>query len=66
MITAELPNVTVSGRYSITETCKALGIHRNTLRRFTDEGLIRCGFRKMNARKFYQGSEILRFWQEQM
>lgn len=65
MITSMEPKVNAAGRYSVTETCKALGIHRNTLRRFTDEGLINCGFRKATARKFYNGNEILRFWRAQ-
>ena len=65
MITATEPNVIESGRYSITQTCAALGIHRNTLNRYTESGLIRCGFRKENMRKFYKGSEILRFWRAQ-
>lgn len=62
MITAIEPQVQPTGRYSVSETCKHLGIHRNTLRKFTDEGKIKCGFRRESARKFYLGSEIRRFW----
>lgn len=66
MITSEEPQVTMTGRYSVTDTCKHLGIHRNTLRRATEAGNIKCGFRKDTARKFYLGSEIKRFWESQM
>lgn len=66
MITAIEPKVALDGRYSITEACKALGIHRNTLLKYTEQGMIRCGFRKINARKFYKGSEIIRFWREHL
>ena len=66
MITSVEPNVVESGRYSVMETCAALGIHRNSLRKYTDMGLIKCGFRKLSARKFYAGREILKFWRAQM
>ena len=66
MITAIEPKVAETGRYSITETCNVLGIHRNSLRKYTDQGFIKCGFRKVTARKFYTGSEILRFWRAQL
>lgn len=66
MITELEPAVSTTGRYSIEKTAKVLGIHRHTLRRYTDSGLIKCGFRRESARKFYLGSEILRFWKAQM
>ena len=61
-MTAEEPKVNATGRYDVTRTCSALEIHRNTLRRYTEQGLIKCGFHKGTARKFYLGSEIIRFW----
>ncbi len=51
--------------YTIAETCELLDIHRDTLRKYTFAGSIRCGFRRCNGRKFYLGSEILRFWKAQ-
>lgn len=66
MITPTEPNVNVTGRYSVTETSAALGIHRNSLRKYTELGLIKCGFRRHTARKFYLGSEILKFWRAQL
>lgn len=62
MITAEEPQVAIAGRYSVKETCEHLGIHRNTLRKYTDEGDIKCIFRRPSGRKAYLGQEILRFW----
>lgn len=41
MVTAIEPQVAPTGRYSVGETCKHLGIHRNTLRKYTDEGHIK-------------------------
>lgn len=66
MITSIEPNVSDSGRYSVMETCAVLGIHRNSLRKYTEMGLIKCGFRKLKARKFYTGREILKFWRAQL
>lgn len=66
MITAIEPQVSETGRYSVTETCKVLGIHRNSLKKYTEQGLIKCGFRKQTARKFYSGREILKFWRAQL
>ena len=66
MITATEPRVAADGRYSVSQTCTALGIHRNTLHRYTELGLIKCGFRRETARKFYKGSEIVRFRRAQL
>jgi excisionase family DNA binding protein len=61
MVTEE-PKISDAGRYSVTETAKLLGIHRDTLRRYTESRLIKFGLRRTNGRKFYLGSEIKRFW----
>ena len=63
---AEQPNVQLTSRYTVTETCTILGIHRNTLRRYTNRGVIQSGFRKSTLKRFYLGSEILKFWQRQL
>lgn len=65
MVTNE-PQVSLSGRYSIEETCKHLGIDRSTLRRYTNKGKIKYGVRKATSRKFYLGSEIIRLWRTQL
>lgn len=56
------PNISTSGRYSISETCNALGISRETLRKYTTSGEIKCSYRRATQRKFYKGSDILSFW----
>jgi predicted site-specific integrase-resolvase len=61
-MTAEETKVSREGRYSVAQTCLALGISRNTLRKYTDEGYIKCGYRRGTCRKFYSGNEIRRFW----
>lgn len=56
------PQVSDTGRYSINDASRILGIHRNTLRNHTENGFIKCGFRRTNGRRFYTGSEIKRYW----
>lgn len=56
------PQVAKTGTYSIGETCKLLGIHRQTLRRYTNAGYISARHRRVGSRIFYTGMEILRFW----
>ena len=58
------PPVALHGRYSINECCALLGIHRNTLQRYTTKGLIKCDVRKGTFRKTYSGLEIMRFWNQ--
>ena len=65
MVTTE-PKVSTTGRYGVMQTCELLGIHKKTLNRYTMAGLISCGFRRQTCRKFYLGSEIVRFWRLQM
>lgn len=56
------PKVADNGRYTVTETCKALGIHRNTLRRWVQAGKMKVKFRRIDNRKVFEGSEIKRAW----
>ena len=62
----DMPKVLPTSRYSVTETCKLLGIHRNSLRKYTQAGRIKSGVRKSTAKKFYLGSEIINFWNRQI
>lgn len=64
----EEPKVSPTARFSIGEAAEILGIHRNTLRRHTNVGPagIDCRHRKSNGRKFYTGSDIVKFWKASM
>lgn len=61
-MTNEAPQVKPAGRYSVTETCAILGVHRSTLRRWTMAGAITASHHKGTGKKFYTGREITRFW----
>jgi predicted site-specific integrase-resolvase len=56
------PKVADAGRYTMTETCKALDIHRNTLRRWVQAGKMKVKFRRIDNRKVIEGKEIKRAW----
>lgn len=62
MMTPERPSVTPDGRYTVTQTCAALGIHRGTLQRYTERGHIRPHYRRADGRKVYLGRDIIRLW----
>ena len=65
-MTETKPYINVNSRYSISQTAKLLGIHRNTLRNYTNRGAIRCYVRPLSYKKFYLGQDILKFWQSKL
>ncbi len=60
MITSVEPQVNPTERYTISQTCNLLGIHRNTLRSYVNAGYIKS-IQKIHGQRF-KGTEILRFW----
>ncbi len=60
MITSVEPRVNPTERYTISQTCNLLGIHRNTLRSYVNAGYIKS-IQKIHGQRF-KGTEILRFW----
>lgn len=56
------PKVIPTARYELRDASRALGIHKSTLLNWTKQGLIRAGVRKVNGRKCWLGSELLRCW----
>ena len=62
-MTSTRPNVVLDAKYSVSETAKLLGVHRNTIRNLAEAKKLAFGVRKHNTRqKFFWGREILRFW----
>lgn len=60
---SEQPNVRPAGRYSVTETCRLLGVHRNTLLKWRHSGFLRpSGCHRVNGRMYYTGLDIIKFW----
>lgn len=65
-MTPNEPQVADTARYSQREAATILGIHRNTLRRYTEQHLIRCSFRRTNGRPYYTGRAIRQLWRSQI
>ena len=55
------PTCPDTARYPIGKAAELLGIHRNTLRRYTDEMRIRC-IRRPSGKTYYTGKELRRLW----
>ena len=65
MTTTE-PQVADTARFSQREAADILGIHRNTLRRYTEQHLIRCGYRRTSGRPYYTGRALRQLWRSQL
>lgn len=59
----EMPSISENSRYTIGATAKALGMHRNTIRKYCDCGILKFSYR-MGTRKLIEGREIIRLWKE--
>lgn len=47
--------------YTTSEACSFLGVHRTTLWRYVQRGVLRCSYRRGNGRPFFKGAELIRF-----
>ncbi len=65
-MTVHEPIVNDNDRLELMATAKALGAHRSSVLRWTHMGILQCGIRKSNGRRFWTGREIKRFWRAMM
>jgi len=56
----KLADIDLGGVYTIGETCTLLGVHRNTLRRYTRQNKITAQVRKADGKVMYRGRDIER------
>lgn len=61
MTTTE-PQIPDTAKLPVVKAAEVLGIHRVTLRRYINDGLMRVGYHKHNKRAFITGRELKRFW----
>lgn len=64
-MTAEEPQVSLTGRYSPTEAAKILQIARATVYKYVQNGKVKIGLRRSNNRMFIPGTEIMKLWKAQ-
>lgn len=57
---AKLPEIEAGRLYTIGETCTMLDIHRNTLRRYTQQNKIKARIRLSDGKVLYRGRDIQR------
>lgn len=62
-IVYEMPDVKKTSRYTVGQAAKILGVHRNTLCAYCNQGLIKYTFR-IGRKKLIMGHELIRFWAE--
>lgn len=66
MITTR-PDIVPGGRYSQADAARALGVHRNTIRRWTYDGVLKMRMRRApSTRPFYLGSDLLALWGDEI
>lgn len=65
MMTRNEPNIADTARLGICDAAKVLGVHRTTLARWTEQGLVKCGIRRTNGRIFYTGRALISLWRSQ-
>lgn len=58
------PNVAKTGKYTVTEACKRLEIHRNTLNRYLRAGLVKCSYSPISGKKYFAGVELVKLWRK--
>lgn len=59
------PMVNDTDRLNVTQAAAVLGINRSTLRRHSDDGLIRFSVNQRTGYRKYTGREIKRYWRMQ-
>lgn len=61
MITSK-PDITPDGYYQMNAAAQALQISRTSLHRYTEKGIIKASVRRVNGRRIWKGSELLKLW----
>lgn len=64
-LTMSEPMVNDTDRLNVTQAAAVLGINRSTLRRHSDEGLIKFSVNQRTGYRKYSGRDIKRYWRTQ-
>jgi len=65
-MTNTIPEVNPNARMELREAAEALGVDKSTIQRWTDDGRLKLGgIKQANNRKYWLGSELIRFWKSQ-
>lgn len=58
---SEKPKIEATSRYSVTQAAKLLGLHRNTIRKYCNAGILNYTFR-IGKKKLIRGKELIELW----
>lgn len=61
-MTAEQPNVSRAGRYSVLHAARLMQVAPNTIRNWIKRGDIQCSIRKTTNTIYIEGAELLKVW----
>lgn len=62
-ISLDLPKLEATSRYSVGQAAKALGVHRNTICKYCNSGILKYSYR-VGKKKLIDGTELIRLWKE--
>ena len=60
-IVCQKPKIDPTSRFTVTQSAKILGVHRNTIRTYCNSGLINFSYR-VGKRKVILGKELIKLW----
>ena len=60
------PIVELTAKYELRDACGIMGVTASCLAKWTEKGVVKCGRKKLNGRRFWTGAELLRAWKAQM
>lgn len=65
-MTVSEPIINDTDRLELKDAAEALKAHKSSILRWTHMGLLHCGIRRSNGRRFWTGKELKRFWKSMM
>ena len=65
-MTKEQPIISMTANYELREVAKLLDVSASSIIRWTKDGKMRSGVKRINGRRCWSGKEILRVWRNMM
>lgn len=59
------PDIPPTARLELREAVEALQVDKSTIQRWTNNGKLKCGIKKSNNRKYWLGSDLIKFWKSE-
>ena len=56
------PQIDSAAIFELRDAARIIGVNPSTITRWTVRGLLTCRIRKVNGRRVWRGSELLRVW----